>query len=172
MCTPNINAQIVTEVVVVDLDSTVTVPAGNATIVIFVSGSSAEFDGDDPPNGDLFIVGGNPTGPAGFLASAGCDLPDLTAPMALGDFPDANFLIAGGDAAGVPLLSNHTDTTTVDPASPLSCGITDVDGDPATADGQTADNAWAQTFSVASPTDIDSVIFGLVIGVEGNNPFS
>ena len=165
ICTANVNAQIHNEVVTLELPSTVSVPAGDVTMVVFVSGGNADFmDPVSPPNGDLFVVGGNASGAAGFIASAGCGIPTLTAPAALGA-DTANFLIAGGDAAGNPLISNHTDLTTVN-AGGLSCRVDAPNGEPAS----TADNAWAQTISVASATDIDSIIFAVNAAVEGNNP--
>ena len=166
MCTANVDAQLADEVITLDLDSTVTVPAGNVTIVVFLSGSNADpMDPVSPPNGDVFIAGGNASGPQGLLASDGCGVPNLTSPTDIG-FPGSNFLVAGGDAAGMPLISNHTDVTIADPGTGLSCGVADPDGDPATIDGFTADNAWAQTISVASATDIDTVIIGVAAAVE------
>ena len=173
MCTANVHAQVIDdEVVTLQLPSTVTVPAGNLTIVIFTSGSNAEInDAVAPENGDLFVVGGNTTGAPGLLASSGCGVTTLTDPTVLGGgFPNANFLVAAGDAAGNVLLSNHTDLTLVEAGTGLSCQVADPDGDPMTADQHTADNAWGQTISVASTTTIESVTFGVEIAIEGNNP--
>ena len=171
MCTANVNAQMIElEVVQLDLDSTVTVPAGEATIVVFVPGSGADPFGPTPPNGDLIFIGGNATGSPGLLASAACGLPTPTDPTLLGDFPTANFMIVGADASGAALLSNHTDTTLAEDGTGLACFTADPDMDPATADGQTTDNAFAQTFTVGAATDIDSVLIAIDLAIEGNNP--
>lgn len=69
----------------------VTIPGSASTLVVhvFYPDSTAAAGG----NTDLQFHGGNSSGPAGFLASAGCGITTPTDPGAIG-FPASNFLIA------------------------------------------------------------------------------
>ena len=170
MCTVNLHAQLENTVVQLEIDAPVTVPAGQVTIVAFLTGNSSDPFGPTPPNGDLVFVGGNNLQTqVGTLASASCGLADLTDPGVLG-FPASRFYIAGADAVGKVIPGMDPSPATpplVEDATGLGC-IADVDGD-GIGDEHT-ENAYAQTYNVSAPTVVESVLLGIEAATEGNNP--
>lgn len=162
-------AQLELQVVQLELASPVNVPAGDVTIVIFLPGNASDPFGSAPPNGDLVFLGGNSTGAVGLVASATCKLTALTDPTQIG-FQGVNYLIAGADASGNAVLSNHTDTVTVDINTSLSCIVEDPNGDEVFDDSEHTDNAFAQVYTASTPTTVASILLGIESAVEGNNP--
>ena len=87
----------------------------------------------------------------------------MTSPADIGTGFTSNFLIAGADATGTALLSNHTDTAFIDDELGLGCG-----SDPNGFGYESAENAYAQLFDVSSDVTIDSLLVGIDDLVEGN----
>ena len=150
---------------VLELEETVTVPAGDVLLVVFWPGSAADPSGPTPPNGDFVIHSGNFSGPVGYIATFSCGVPDFTDPGIL--FPCPNFLIAGADANLNAVLSNHSDVSNVGFGLGVACIIVDSDGDG--LGDQHADNAYAQELTAAVDTDVANVLVGIDTAIEGNS---